>query len=67
MARLNVQTVTESSLNKMEQQILHHIQQEVFDKLSVHNWEGIEVIRYCQDPQKFANFFRNEPTKKELN
>lgn len=27
------------------------------------HWEGIELARYYQDPQQFANYLLNGPTK----
>ena len=45
-----------NGISERERVVLNEILVNIFGKLTVHDWEGIEVSRYRSDPQAFAKF-----------
>jgi len=49
-------------LNQSERDALQNIRK-LFQTLSVHHWEGIEVNKYHSDPVKFMRFLSEPPAE----
>ncbi len=47
-------------ISQNEKQVLNEMMATIFDKLEVHDWEGVEVGKYRKDPKGFAKFLRGE-------
>jgi hypothetical protein len=47
-------------ISENERQVLNEMMATIFDKLEVHDWEGIEVNKYRKDPKEFTKFLRGE-------
>ncbi len=49
-----------NGLNAHELNVLKEINENIFSRIQVNNWEGIEVNRYRADKNAFTKFLRGE-------
>jgi hypothetical protein len=47
-------------ISEKEKQVFNEVIKNIFEKLDVHDWEGVEVNKYRKDPKGFAKFLRGE-------
>ena len=48
-----------NGINQKERQVLNQIIENIFSKLQIKDWEGIEENKYRSDPKLFTQFLLN--------
>ncbi len=49
-----------NGINEREKLVLNEVMLNIFDKLEIRDWEGVEVTKYRTDPEGFSKFLRGE-------